>query len=237
MQTNPIDDERFDALIAALQNTGGNEEEFEAAIEAAEDLGSLQDRSRLPKLYGLLKDTDDFFVRETVGIAIANMDGLKALPELLTAIHADGHDYDGLGSQLMSIVEENPTESVPLLLDMLNNGTSQMRRDAAWLLGFVSENITPEPLLNLLDSQDEKLRKSAVGSLGSFSDRPEIFALLKRLAVEDDNEQVRGAAVSGLALSNDPAAAASIFKAATNDRSEYVRNIAEWALGHTQQEE
>jgi HEAT repeat protein len=237
MQTNPIDDERFTALIAALHNTGGNEEEFEAAIKAAQDLEKLEDRTRLPELYGLLKDTDDFFVRENVGIAIAKMEGLTALPELLVAIRADGHDYDGLVAHITWIVEDNSAKSASLLLAMLESGTQQERHDAAWLLGYVAETITPDPLIAELDSDDEKLRGIVVGSLGSFSDDPKVFALLKRLAIEDNNEQVRRSAVSALALSRDPAAAASVIKAATNDRSEYVRGVAEWAVEHLQREE
>ncbi|EMI22584.1 integron gene cassette protein, partial [Rhodopirellula maiorica SM1] len=116
-QSKQMGDEEFAALIAALHNTGGNEVEFKAAIKAAQELDKLEDRSHLPELYKLLKETDDLFVRENVGLAIANMDGLNALPELLIAIRADGHDYDGLVSQLMWIVEDNSTESVPLLLD------------------------------------------------------------------------------------------------------------------------
>ena len=234
-QSQQMGDEKFAALIAALHITGGNEVEFEAAINAAQKLDKLEDRSHLAELYKLLKETDDFFVRENVGLAIANMDGLKALPELLIAIRADGHDYDGLVSRLMWIVEDNSTESVPLLLDMLDNGTPQDRRDAAWLLGCVSERITPEPLVVLLDSQDEKLRENAVGSLGSFSDRPEVFALLKRLAVEDPNKQVRRSAVASLGYSGNPAAL-SVIEAAADDPSDYVSDMAKWQLERLHQQ-
>ncbi len=228
-------DNEFAALITALHNTGGNEVEFENAIKAAQKLDELEDRSRLPRLYELLKETDDFFVRENVGLAIANMDGLKALPDLLIAIRADGHDYDGLVSQLMWIVEDNSTESAPLLLDMVDNGAPQERRDAAWLLGCVSEKITPKPLISLLDSEDEKLRENAVGSLGSFSDRPEVFALLKRLAVEDSNKQVRRSAVASLGYSGNPAAL-GVIEAAAADPSADVSDMAKQQLERLRQQ-
>ena len=221
-----IDDQQFAALVEDLQRNE-TDDDFERAIQAAEQLFKLQDRSRLPALYKLLEETDDFFVREEVGIPILRMDGLKALPQLLATMRKDDHDYDGLASEIAWFVKDNAQQAAPLLLEMLRTGTLPERRDAAHLLDYASDAIEPDCLLELLTSDDQELRQNAVSSLGSFTDRPKIFDLLAKLALQDDDEQVRRSAVSCIGSSDNPKAA-EVVEAALNDRSEYVRDMAEY---------
>lgn len=221
-----IDDEQFQTLIQNLQHFE-TDADLERAIQAAEQLSKLKDRSRLPALYKLLDETDDFFVREEVGIPILHMDGLKALPQLLAVMRKDDHDYDGLASEIAWLVEDNAEQAAPLLLEMLRTGTLPERRDAANLLDYASDEIEPDCLLELLSSDDQELRRNAIGTLGSFIDRPEIFDMLAKLALNDNDEQVRRAAVADIGRSGNPKAA-EVVKAALNDRSEYVRDMAEY---------
>jgi hypothetical protein len=128
----PISDERFAYLIETMKITADEDDrQIKTSIDAAMELERIEDRTRLPELYRLIRETDDFFVSETLGMAIANLDRLKALPTLLYAIRIGGHDYDGLASRITDLVEEHPKEAAPMLLTMLEKGTPQERQDAA----------------------------------------------------------------------------------------------------------
>lgn len=221
----PISDKRFAKLLAQLADF----EEPETAIEAAKVIESLDDRTRLPELYRILKETDDFCVREAVGTAICRMDGLKAVPELVAAMQLDSHDFDGLRTRVYILIESDRAAAAPLLLAQFRSGAPELRPVWANWLGYVAEVIEPEPLLQALRSEDRKLRAAALSALVAFKGRPELFAMFEHLALHDPDEQTRRTSIAGLLYSDNPAATPTI-EAARHDPSAYVRDYAEYAL-------
>jgi HEAT repeat protein len=206
-------------------------ENLDRAVGACEALDKAADESWLPQLHRLLAKGRDFFVREAAAVPIARLEGLRALPQLLRTLELgekEGHDNDGLASLVSDLVWSNAKEAAPALLRMIRGPSERQRSDAAWLWGFAAEALTPEPLLALLSDPSPHVRSAAVGSLGSFKGREEVFtSLLKTL--DDTDESVRCSVASALGYYGDRRAAAPL-QALLGNSSESVQRIVEYAL-------
>jgi len=219
----------WDAIVNDLHDV----EDLDLAVSASAELDRAATASRLPQLYELLRDKD-FFVREAAAVPISRLDGLKSLPDLLQAYERggkEGHDNDGLTTTIISVVEENPRASARLLVRMLDESSTRRKADAAWLMGFVSDELSPEPLLRLLKSRSPAVRSCAAGSLSSFKGDNDRTAVLEGLitAAADENEQVRVSAVSSLGYLGDSRAMPALNQA-RRDRSQRVRDFARSAI-------
>jgi hypothetical protein len=195
-----MNDAEWKQLIRDLQVQDRDPEDFDELKQAMWRLEAeleLDDRSRLPDLYDLLHTTDNFVVREQVGIAICRMDGLKALPDLLDAIEEDGDSYAVLIGDLMDLVEREHAASAPILTAMIDSGLPRQQARAAWLFGCAAESLSPEPLVNLLNSPDVEVRQNALSSLGEFKQHP-LFETYAAFAKSDPDEIVRRIAVMSL---------------------------------------
>jgi bilin biosynthesis protein len=217
----------WERIIADLLDV----EDVDRAVAACEALDRAADESWLPRLHGLLANGADFFVREAAAAPIARLEGLRALPQLLHALHLgedEGHDNDGLSSIVTDLVWANPEEAAPTLLEMICGSLERQREDAAWLWGFAAKSLTPEPLLALLRDPSPRVRSAAVGSLGSFKGREDVFTSLVQ-ALEDPNEGVRCSAASALGFYGDRRGVPPL-RELLSDSSESVRHVVEYAL-------
>ena len=218
----------WDRILADLHDV---EEDTDRAVAACEALDKAADESWLPRLHQLLAKGRDFFVREAAAVPIARLEGLRALPQLLHALQLgeeEGHDNDGLGSVVSDLVWANPEEAAPVLLQMIRAPSGRHRSDSAWLWGYAARALTPEPLLALLSDPNPRVRSAAIGSLGSFRGREDVFARMVR-ALEDPEERVRCSAASALGFYGDRRAIPPLrhMLAESSDR---VRYIVEYAL-------
>lgn len=208
------------------------EDDGPRAVAAYEALDKAADESRLPDLHRLLTDSDNFFVREAAAVPIARLEGLRALPDLLRAHQRgsqDGHDNDGLSTVIADLVAGAPQEAAPLLLSMLVDASEKTRSAAAWLLGFVSEVTSPEPLLVALGDPSSQVRADAAGSLASYGGRAGVFEGLVQTLDEDTDEDVRVSAASALGYLGDKRALPALRKAQA-DPAKQVRDFAQYAI-------
>jgi HEAT repeat protein len=217
----------WDQIIADLHSS----EDVDRAVAASEALDRTADESWLPRLHSLLADGRDFFIREAAAAPIARIEGVLALPLLLNAMRRgeeEGHDNDGLCALISDLIGADPKRSAPMLLQMIDDVSERNRRDAAWLLGFVAEAITPEPLLTALCDSSPGVRAAATGSLSTFKGRPEVLDGLVR-ALADSEAEVRIAAASALGYLGDRRAETALREALA-DPAERVRFFARYAL-------
>jgi HEAT repeat protein len=223
-----MDQAEWDRLIASIRSAG---EDLDRAVAASMALGEITDRSRIPELERLIQD-DDFFVREAAATPLISLKGIDAFPLLLEALERgarEGHDNDGLAFEISELVECHKAEVTPRLLEMLRARRSETRSHAAWLLGFVSDVVSPEPLIEALKDPSPDVRSSAVGSLSSFKGHPGVLAAILPL-LDHAEEQVRVCAASALGHLGDLRAVPDLRRA-MSDPSERVRYFADYALG------
>jgi len=95
-------------------------------------------------------------------------------------------------------------ESIPLLVQAVESGDSEMRIYALWALGTIGDPSARPPLLEALNDADPGLRKTAAFALGELGD-PASAEPLRRL-LEDAVADVRWNAALALARLEDRAA-------------------------------
>jgi len=147
----------------------------------------------------------------------------------------EGHDNDGLAFEITELVESHKTEVAPRLLLMLRSPRSETRSHAAWLLGFVSDAVSPDPLIEALKDPSPDVRSSAVGALSSFKGHAGVLAAILTL-LNHAEEQVRVDAASALGYLGDRRAVPDLRRA-MNDPAERVRYFADYSLGRLEADE
>jgi HEAT repeat protein len=217
----------WDRIIADLHDV----KDIDRAVAACEALDKAADESWLPRLHQLLANGRDFFAREAAAVPIGRLEGLRALPQLLHALELgvdEGHDNDGLSSVVSGLVRANPVEAAAVLLRLIHGPSERQRSSAAWLWGFAAKALTPDPLLALLSDPSPRVRSAAVGSLGSFKGREDVFATLMH-ALEDPDKGVRCSAASSLGFYGDRRAVPAL-RQLLSDSPDSFHRIVEYAL-------
>jgi HEAT repeat protein len=198
----------WERIVADMHNV----DDIDCAGAACRALDAASDETRLPQLHQLLTGGKYFFVREAAAFPIARLEGLRALPQLLYALELgeeEGHDNDGLQTVVTGLVKSDPMQAAPRLRRMLRGRSERQRAQAAWLWGYAAKALTPEPLFPLLTDPSPRLRLAAVGSLGSFKGRDDVFGKLVR-ALDDPDIRVKCSAISALGYYRDPRALAPL---------------------------
>ena len=217
----------LDGLLRDMRNL----DNVDRAVAAAEEWGRHATAEDVPLLRKLMAEGDNFF-RECLGTVLAELEGPPALPFLLGLLRegrALGRDNDALGFAVTELVSAHRRDVLPTLAAMSEADSPADRRDAAWLWGFVAEVAPVEPLLRLARDPDHAVRGAAVGALGSYPGREDVFAALAA-ALGDPEERVRIDTVSALGYYEDRRAVELLEPFATDDAPASVRRIAEHAL-------
>lgn len=216
----------WDRLIEELRDL----DDFERAVEASNALRGVTDPSRIPELERLVQDEENW-AREAAATALINLKGLKALPLLLHALELgvqDDEDNDTLAFEIVELVESQKDEAAPMLLEMLRSPRPEARSHAAWLLGFFSGEVSPEPLIEASKDPSPDVRSAALGSLSSFRGHSGVLAaMLSQL--EAAEEDVRVSAASALGYFGDRSVVPDLLRA-MGDPAERVRRFAHDAL-------
>ena len=200
-------------------------------VEAVQLLDRLATRERLGELEALLRH-EAFCVREAAATPYAKLLGAASLPLLLEAWDRgleDGHDNDGLSSDVTGVVSLYKAEAVPILAEMFRSKSPRDRAHAAWLWGYLESEVSADPLLDALHDPDPDVRGHAAGSLSTFKSDPRVLPALLRTASDPDVD-VRVDAVSALGYLGDRGAL-SALRQALSDPVEKVRRFAEYAIG------
>jgi HEAT repeat protein len=110
----------------------------------------------------------------------------------------------------------------------LENPDGDIRLGIVEALGQMPADTAVPLLIGALDDEDWEVRLAIVEALGVFRDRRAVGPLMKRFAVDDD-DQVRYECLTSLGLIGDPAAVDLLVKG-TSDHNPYVRMWAMEAL-------
>lgn len=119
--------------------------------------------------------------------------------------------------------------AVPFLIELLNNGDSQIQYQAGYALAKIGKPATL-PLISML--KDEKswlLRLYIIYTLGEIGDARAAEYLL--IALKDEDPDIRSVAAWGLGKIKDAQALPLLIEALKNDKSWYVRMYTAGALG------
>ena len=132
------------------------------------------------------------------------------------------------------------TESVPLLLPLLNERDEFSRREAVYALGMTrSRTATSAVLDRLLNDKEDGVRAAAAVALGDIADQTSVVTLstvlsgqAKRKGKPERNEFVLRASATALGRIRSPAGVPALVAALRNEKlSDDVRREAAAALG------
>lgn len=222
-------DEEWDRLVRTIR-VYEETWELENAVQAAERLREVADKSRVDELKVLCHD-EDIFVANMAADALAEVEQLAALPMLLEVYErndVEGFDNDGPGTIITGLVKKHAETAAPIVLTMINSNERTVREHGVWLAGSVAGKIDVDVLLEQLDDEDAKIRSTAVGSLTGFPPSAKIVERLIAL-LEDPDEQVRVSTTAALGYCRDRRAIPALRRA-TNDPADRVREFARYAL-------
>lgn len=220
-------EDRLDQLLEQLADT----DDLARSVEAISLIDAEAVPDWLPRLHEALETQDDFYLREGVAPAVIRLEGMVALPRLIAALRlgfAEGHDCDGLQSDVTNLIESDPSAAIALLLPLADSSDPADRADAAWLLGFVHDEVPPDIFVSLASDDSPRVRGAACGSLASLEGHEPAFQMLV-LRLDDTDEDVRVAAMSSLGYLGDTRALALLERLLGNS-SEQARHILDYAI-------
>ena len=192
-----MDDEIRWRYVQTLHVRGG-QELFEAALKLCKSLNPL-DATLGADVLGQL-GTPDFFFHEA------------SVPNLLEIF--DNHkDENALQSAAMALGRTGDSRAIEKLLELKTHENAEIRFAVVHGLLTIEDEESVKALIELSTDEDEDVRNWATFGLGSQIeiDTPEIRdALFNRL--DEDDHEIRGEALVGLALRKDQRVFTPLFK-------------------------
>lgn len=126
--------------------------------------------------------------------------GGRSPDELVADLESpDGEVRQRAAYELLTLRKE---KVVPLLIEVTRTGSDQAKYIAAQLLGKMDDSRAMEPLVALLDAENEYIRAKAVESLGNLGGTEVVDPLLR--SMEDPQPVVREKAAEALRGLDDP---------------------------------
>lgn len=217
-----MNEKEWNELINDLYNVNN----IKKRMLAYEKLSKVSDVSRIQALYELLRD-EDYSIREVVAEPLASLEGVNALPTLFQALRQgfiDGHDNDSLIEVICGLVEEKSEESLPILLDMMNNEDQIVRANAVWGLSFVKPLVEPQIFLSVLKgNSDTVITIDAIGALGNYKENEEVlFELINK--AKNSGEEIREAIIHTLGFFDNEYVISGLekIKESCNDSDQFI---------------
>ena len=183
------------------------------------------DAWQIPELHKLIEDAD-LFVSETAATLLVEIDGVNALPMLLSAmrrLEKRGVDAGQLVMLIADLLTQAQAAAHPHLSHIMKDPSEAVRRSAVWAWGFLQTDAAIEALLWAVSDRDAGIRAAAANSLKRFNHEAVTQALIQ--ALDDHDPQVRISAAAALrSIGNYQAVPA--LQRALNDPEELVRMFA-----------
>ncbi len=210
-------------ILAHMVRREAQMEDFEAKRAFAMTLHRLSKSDVLRVLAAQIGNYPDDRADYVAALTRAGENGADALIEQLGAMshQRDRHLYIELLRHLKA--------GVPQLLHMLRDGQWFVARNAAELLGELGVREAEAPLTDLLNHEDERVRRTAVRSLMRLGTTRALHAIEEGL--KSTNPQMRIDAAGAMASRKDDRAMAALLRAldAEKDEGAHVAMLA--ALG------
>jgi HEAT repeat protein len=196
-------------------------------------LAASGDLSLMQRLHEALEQflrEENFYGRDLIADILAGIAGTAALPELLRASSRDlGDDQDGLQSEIIDLLQADPAGARAAVLDAVASGTSELRRTGVWALGFIAGAGDVPTMAAAATDLDRRVRSLAIRTVPDPAGDDQAFLVLTR-ALDDDDDDVRSAAVTRLGAIG-RADAAGPLTALAADSAPRVRRRVAYALG------
>ncbi len=167
----------------------------EVRREGVLTLGSFNDSKYLPCLMKMLQDRS-FEVREQAAKSLGTFRDKETTGALLSVIK-NVNEHKRVRRRALSTLCTIDADT-RILIDLLEDSDSEIRKRAVRCLGVLKENEAIEPLINSLSDEDREVRREVVLALGGFKVKRVLDVLAKVLLNQDEDLSVRSAAVSSM---------------------------------------
>mgnify|MGYP000954805386 FL=1 len=220
------------ALRSGMETHGirGNLEEIKLRVLSSANVQKMKDERNVRGLVLALKHRDPAVAYEAVE-ALGEIGDPAAAGPLTEALTGD--KYSGLRWKAAEALTQIGTESVPYLINALENPDEDVRWKAAISLGEIGDRRAIDPLINLLGDEDRFVRSRAAYALGIMGEL--VIQPLAEVLSTEKNPDLRLGAVMALGrIQADPAT--RLLIRATTESSGDVRQEAMTALAATGRE-
>lgn len=220
------------ALRSGMETSGirGNLEEIKLRVLSSANVQKMKDERNVRGLVLALKHRDPAVAYEAVE-ALGEIGDPAAAGPLTEALTGD--KYSGLRWKAAEALTQIGTESVPYLINALENPDEDVRWKAAISLGEIGDRRAIDPLISLLGDEDRFVRSRAAYALGIMGEQ--VIQPLAEVLSTEKNPDLRLGAVMALGrIQADPAT--RLLIRATTDSSGDVRQEAMTALAATGRE-
>ncbi len=208
--------------------------------KAAELLGKIGDEREIPAFIEALKDGERFSeVGPTACHALAKI-GEPAVPHLIGALNDKDVRYRAVGI-LGDIAEKRAVDilrnfaekevdcsaAIPVLIDFLKHGNSNLRWTTALALGKIGDVRAVPALIAALEDEDLGVRRRAVEALGKIIDKcGKVDSVVSALcgAMKDNDEVVRRYASEELNKIGDGRAVSALVDALNVEADDFLQS-------------
>lgn len=170
-------------------------------------LGAIGDQKAAVPLIDLFGDRE---LGDSAANAVGNLGGKEAVEKLLGLL--DSRDSNVRINSICALRQIHDPIAIPYLIEMLNDKVPEVRKEAAFALGFFIEPEeaaqTELPLIDALGDSEPEVQEVAVRSLGKIKSKDSIPYLEELL--QDNNQNLQIAAVTALGKIGDPGAVDSL---------------------------
>jgi HEAT repeat protein len=205
-----------EALIAALKD--------ERTTWYAQDALAKLDGAILPQLEQRLKGPDES-LRAGVARVMGESRDPRAVQALLEAVSTAG---DTGATSAAALIQIGDPAAVEPLIELLDNGSEQVRLYAAYALGGLKDRRAVTALARTLGDPSSSVRGIAAHALGQIGSRDALEPLGR--ALDDRSSHVRATAAYALASIGDRSAMPQLEARLRSDADPTVRKAAQEAI-------
>lgn len=187
----------------------------------AQTLGETGDPATISGLVEALLSSPKVDVRISAANALRELGNPITVPSLLTALHQD--DVVKVRKHAAWALRDIAAPaSLQGLLEALQDPDPEVRDFVAQALGELNNLVISPELVNALNDDDKNVRISIAHALGSTKDAAVVPQLADKL-LNDPNELVRGAALSGLQQIAHPSIVPALAQALQQEAGKHAR--------------
>ncbi|MGI5992664.1 MAG: HEAT repeat domain-containing protein [Methanosarcina sp.] len=180
-----------------------NGNNYDARWKIASALRGIGDPRAIDTLLNLLGDKE---LGPSVASMLGNFESEQVFGKVIKLL--DSRDPTTRANAVAVFEYLQDPDAVPYLVEMLDDGASEVRKEAAFALGFYNkpeEAVRIEqPLINALADSEPEVKEAAVRSLGRIKSKESIPYLEELL--QDNNQNLQIAAIEALGKIGEPEA-------------------------------